>query len=98
MTRSTISLSILLLVAALLYSGVAHAGTSGDLAAITLMGVDPAVMKPTSPARNVSVSAMTTIQLVRAGLVGPLRSSREVSALRRIWAASNDAASIDDLG
>lgn len=97
MTVSTISLSILLLVAALLYSGVAHAGISGDLAATTRIGVDPTVMKPTSPARSVSVSARTTIQLTRAGLVGSLRSSREASALRRACAASNDAASIDGL-
>jgi uncharacterized membrane protein YfcA len=64
---STITLGALFLVAALLYSSVGHAGASGYLAAMALMGVEPAVMKPTSLALNILVSTITTIQFARAG-------------------------------
>jgi hypothetical protein len=41
-----ILLSVLICVSAVLYSSVGHAGASGYLAAMALVGVAPAVMKP----------------------------------------------------
>jgi hypothetical protein len=48
MTLEEITLAALILVAALLYSSVGHAGASGYLAAMALVGISPAVMKPTA--------------------------------------------------
>lgn len=60
-------LAILVLVAALLYSSVGHAGASGYLAAMALMGVVPAVMKPTALSLNILVAAIATFKFHRAG-------------------------------
>lgn len=60
-------LAVLILLVAFLYSSVGHAGASGYLAAMALMGVAPAVMKPTSLALNILVATITSIQFARAG-------------------------------
>ena len=60
-------LAILVFVAALLYSSVGHGGASGYLAAMGLLGVSVAIMKPTALALNVLVSSIATIQFLRAG-------------------------------
>ncbi|MBP1690576.1 MAG: hypothetical protein H6Q34_1149, partial [Deltaproteobacteria bacterium] len=47
-----VPLVVLVFAAALLYSSVGHAGASGYLAAMALMGVSGAVMKPTALVLN----------------------------------------------
>jgi hypothetical protein len=60
-------LAVLILLAALLYSSVGHAGASGYLAAMALMGVAPAVMKPVALALNILVATIATLKFYRAG-------------------------------
>ncbi len=60
-------LCALVFVAAVLYSMVGHAGASGYLAAMALVGIAPAVMKPTALALNILVATVGTVQFVRAG-------------------------------
>jgi hypothetical protein len=48
----TVTLAVLFLAAAILYSSVGHAGASGYLAAIALVGVAPSIMKPTALVLN----------------------------------------------
>jgi uncharacterized protein len=62
-----IILTALILVAALLYSSVGHAGASGYLAAMALVGVSPAVMKPTALTLNILVAVIATTKYYRAG-------------------------------
>lgn len=62
-------LAALVLVAATLYSSVGHAGASGYLAAMALIGMAPEVMRPTALAINVLVAAIGTWRFARAGLV-----------------------------
>jgi uncharacterized protein len=62
-----IILTLLILVAALLYSSVGHAGASGYLAAMALMGVSPAVMKPTALTLNIIVAIIATAKYYRVG-------------------------------
>ena len=47
-----ILLAVLIFAAAVLYSSVGHAGASGYLAEMVLVGVAPDVMKPTALALN----------------------------------------------
>jgi len=63
----SLTLAALIFIAALLYSSVGHAGASGYLAAMALMGVAPLVMKPTALVLNLLVATITTWQFVRAG-------------------------------
>lgn len=60
-------LPLLILVAAVLYSAVGHAGASAYLAAMALVGVAPAVMKPVALCLNVLVATIATTQYARAG-------------------------------
>lgn len=62
-----IVLALLIGMAALLYSSVGHAGASGYLAAMALLGVAPAVMKPAALALNVLVASIATVKFQRAG-------------------------------
>ena len=57
----------LVFAAALLYSSVGHAGASGYLAAMALVGVSGAVMKPTALVLNILVATIASIQFLRAG-------------------------------
>jgi uncharacterized protein len=54
-------------ISALLYSSVGHGGASGYLAAMTLFGVTPAVMKPAALVLNIVVAAIATTKFYRAG-------------------------------
>ena len=63
----SIVLAVLMFMAALLYSSVGHAGASGYLAAMALLGVSPAVMKPTALALNILVAVIATFKFYRAG-------------------------------
>ena len=67
MSAEDIVLAVLLLLAAILYSSVGHAGASGYLAAMALVGISPAVMKPTALALNIFVALITTAKFYRAG-------------------------------
>lgn len=64
---TSIWLSLLIFVAALLYSSVGHGGASGYLAAMALFGVAPAVMKPTALLLNVLVAGLGWFKFYRAG-------------------------------
>jgi uncharacterized membrane protein YfcA len=59
--------AILIFVVALLYSTVGHAGASGYLAAMALVGMAPVVMKPTALTLNIIVALIGTIRFYRAG-------------------------------
>jgi len=62
-------LAAMFLVAAILYSSVGHAGASGYLAAMALMGISPEVMKPAALVLNVVVGTIATARFYRAGLI-----------------------------
>lgn len=68
-SATTIALLIaaLILIVALLYSTVGHAGASGYLAAMALFGISPLVMKPTALMLNILVAIIGTIRFGRAG-------------------------------
>ena len=61
------TLPILIFLAAVLYSSVGHAGASGYLAAMALLGVAPDVMKPAALALNIVVATIATVRFARAG-------------------------------
>jgi uncharacterized membrane protein YfcA len=52
---------------AALYSSVGHAGASGYLAMMALLGVAPATMRPTALALNLIVATLATYRFWRAG-------------------------------
>ena len=60
-------LAALIFLAAVLYSSVGHAGASGYLAVMALVGTAPESMKPTALVLNVLVATIGTVQFVRAG-------------------------------
>jgi len=62
-----ITLTLLIFIAALLYSSVGHGGASGYLAAMALFSLAPAVMKPTALVLNLVVATVGTIRFARAG-------------------------------
>ena len=62
-----IILAVLFFVAAALYASVGHAGASGYLAVMALVGVSPAVMKPTALVLNIVVAAIASLLYGRAG-------------------------------
>lgn len=53
-------LAAIFAVVAMLYSSVGHAGASGYLAAMALVGVMPEVMRPTALTLNIVIAAFTT--------------------------------------
>jgi uncharacterized protein len=55
------------LVVALLYSSVGHAGASGYIAVMTLFGLAPEVIKPTALTLNILVASLASYQFWRAG-------------------------------
>jgi uncharacterized membrane protein YfcA len=60
-------LALGVLVIALLYSSVGHAGASGYIAVMTLFGLAPTVIKPTALVLNILVATIGTWQFYRAG-------------------------------
>jgi len=60
-------LTLLIFIAALLYSTVGHGGASGYLAAMALFNLAPAVMKPTALVLNLFVAGVGTFRYARAG-------------------------------
>lgn len=65
-TTEIITLSLLILLAATLYSSVGHGGASGYLAAMALFGLAPATMKPTALCLNILVASIATFRFYRA--------------------------------
>jgi uncharacterized protein len=84
-------LPLLLFCAALLYAAVGHAGASGYLAAMALVGVAPPVMKPTALVLNLVVASLGTWRFWRAGHLRPrallpyLLGSVPLAALGGAW-------------
>lgn len=66
-TITIAALALLILIAALLYSSVGHAGASGYLAAMALFGIAPAIMRPTALSLNILVATIATVKFYRAG-------------------------------
>jgi uncharacterized protein len=54
-------------VVALLYTSVGHAGASGYLASMALVGLAPATMRPVALALNILVASLTVYRFSRAG-------------------------------
>ena len=63
----TLVLTLLIFIAAVLYSSVGHAGASGYLAAMALFQLAPAQMRPTALILNLAVATVGAIQFARAG-------------------------------
>jgi len=62
-----LTLAALVLLAATLYSSVGHAGASGYLAAMALIGMAPASMRVTALSLNVLVATIGSVSYARAG-------------------------------
>ena len=60
-------LAALIVLAAALYSSVGHAGASGYLAAMAVVGLAPETMRPTALALNILVATIATARYARAG-------------------------------
>jgi uncharacterized protein len=60
-------LAILFFATAVLYSSVGNAGASGYLAAMTLVGFSPEMMKSTALLLNIIVACITVVRFYRAG-------------------------------
>lgn len=60
-------LALLFVVVGALYASVGHAGASGYLAVMALLGVPIALMRPTALLVNVCVAAIACVQFARAG-------------------------------
>ncbi len=65
--NGAVVLTCLIFAAALLYSSVGHAGASGYLAAMALMGVSASVMKPAALVLNIIVASIATVRFYQAG-------------------------------
>jgi uncharacterized membrane protein YfcA len=62
-------LAVAFLAAAALYASVGHAGASAYLAAMALVGLAPATMRPTAFALNILVASVVTVRFHLAGHV-----------------------------
>lgn len=60
-------LLIAIAIVAFLYSSVGHAGASGYIAVMTLLGLAPATIRPTALLLNILVASIGSIQFWRAG-------------------------------
>ena len=60
-------LALLFVVVGALYASVGHAGASGYLAVMALLGVSTTLMRPTALLVNVCVAAIACVQFMRAG-------------------------------
>jgi uncharacterized membrane protein YfcA len=56
---------------ALLYASVGHAGATGYIAVMTLLGMPPSAVRPTALVLNVIVATIATLQFGRAGHFRP---------------------------
>ncbi|HKS06070.1 MAG TPA: sulfite exporter TauE/SafE family protein [Gemmatimonadaceae bacterium] len=68
MEASTVAVvAVLLAIVALLYSTVGHAGGSGYLAVMALIGIAPATMRPAALVLNILVAVIASTKFYRAG-------------------------------
>lgn len=67
MLEQAAALTVLIFLAATLYGSVGHAGASGYLAAMSLVGISPLVMKPTALTLNILAATIVFTQFYRAG-------------------------------
>jgi len=67
LTTQLLLLTLGVLAVAFLYSSVGHAGASGYIAVMSLLGLLPAQIKPTALVLNVLVASITAWQFWRAG-------------------------------
>jgi uncharacterized membrane protein YfcA len=67
-TSSDFLLAGCMLVGAMLYTSVGHAGASAYIAAMALFGVESAVMRPTALVLNILVSSFSSFRFIKAGL------------------------------
>ncbi|MGZ8273890.1 MAG: sulfite exporter TauE/SafE family protein [Burkholderiaceae bacterium] len=65
-TEEALLLAGLFFGAAILYSSVGHGGASGYLAAMGLVGVAPAIMRPTALVMNIAVASISLYKFARA--------------------------------
>jgi uncharacterized membrane protein YfcA len=66
-TQQLLLLTVGVLAVAFLYSSVGHAGASGYIAVMSLLGLAPAVIKPTALILNILVATIASVQFYRAG-------------------------------
>lgn len=69
MSNPEIYLALIFFAVAILYSSVGHAGASGYLAAMALLGFAPEQMRPTALALNILVGSIGLVRFYRAGLI-----------------------------
>jgi uncharacterized membrane protein YfcA len=62
-----VSAALAIIVVAFLYSSVGHAGASGYIAVMTLLGFAAATIRPTALVLNILVAMIGTVQFIRAG-------------------------------
>ena len=62
----TLLMALVFFVVATVYSSVGHAGASGYLAAMALVGIAPEVMRPTALVLNIVVATLTAYRFRRA--------------------------------
>lgn len=67
MTPDALLLAALFFAAAALYASVGHAGASAYLAAMALVGMTPAEMRPTALVLNLFVAGIVVLRFARAG-------------------------------
>lgn len=67
MDTDLVVITLLMFIAAVLYSSVGHAGASGYLAVMALFSFEPSVMKPTALALNIVVAVIGTWRFYQAG-------------------------------
>lgn len=63
----TLILPLAIGLVALLYASVGHAGATGYIAVMTLLGLEPTVIRPTALVLNVIVATIASVQFFRAG-------------------------------
>lgn len=66
-TQQLLLLTAGVLAVAFLYSSVGHAGASGYIAVMSLLGLAPSVIKPTALILNIIVASIASVQFYRAG-------------------------------
>lgn len=67
MIETPLLLAACMLLGAVLYSSVGHAGASAYIALMALFGVAPAAMRPTALTLNILVAGLTSFRFIRAG-------------------------------
>ena len=67
--EQTLLVAVLFVAVAALYSSVGHAGASGYLAVMAIVGIEPALMRPTALVLNILVASIVVARFARAGQI-----------------------------